>query len=254
LGFVTPPWRPADPIADDLPEGRFAGRSLYLMPKPARQSPLDSGLCALRLALALAGIVASNPMLSAHDLFAAYVQHRVAIVVGARHVDVTVQLTFFEDAAEHEREHMDVNGDGRVSRAEIEATLERTAPALATAVQLRVAGKAVELIPLFEPALDLLGNDRLGRNHLQLTLKYFAPTPADLAAGAELVVEDRLWTDTRALGVVQTEGKDGCRLEPLPPKDPAFPPTRDGEGREFKARVLAPPPTKAAPPASLSNH
>lgn len=184
---------------------------------------------------------------SAHDLFTAYIQHRVAIEVGAKHLDVTLQLTFFEDSSEHEREHLDTNHDGRVSRAEIESGLKAAAPEFAKAVKLRVAGQPVELTPLFDPALDLLGNDRVGRGHHQLTLRFFAPMPADLAAGAEIVVEDRLWSETRALGAVQAEGEDGWRLEAVARGDPAFPPARDGEAREFKARVVAPPRVEPPP-------
>ncbi len=34
---------------------------------------------------------------AAHDLFAAYVQHSVHLTVGARHIDLTLDLTFFEE-------------------------------------------------------------------------------------------------------------------------------------------------------------
>lgn len=191
---------------------------------------------------------------SAHDLFTAYIQHRVAITVGAKHVDVTLQLTFFEDSSEHEREHLDTNGDGRVSRAEVEASLREAGPKFAQAVKLRVAGKPVDLTPLFAPELDLLGNDRVGRGHHCLTLHFFAPTPADLAAGTELVVEDRLWPGARALGAVQAKGKDGCRLEAVSRSDPAFPPAREGEAREFKAQIVIPPQAQSAPGTSSSHH
>jgi hypothetical protein len=186
----------------------------------------------------------------AHDLFAAYIQHRVAVTLGAKHVDVTVQLTFFEDGSEHERAHLDADGNGRISRAEIEAYLREFESRLAQAVGLRAGGQAVALLPLYPPAIDLLGNDRVGRGHHRLTLHFFAPTPVELAPGMEMVVEDRLWPGTRALGLIQAEGRDGCRLEAIPPGDPVWPPARDGEAREFKARLLAPPGVKPASPAS----
>jgi hypothetical protein len=177
----------------------------------------------------------------AHELFAAYIQHRVAIAVGAKHVDVTVQLTFFEEGSEHEREQMDTDGDGRLTRAEIDAYLQELEPNLAKAVRLRAGGRVVDLTPLRSTELDLLGQHRVGRGHHCLTVYYFAPTPVKLATGTELVVEDRLWPEVRALGSIQVEGKDGYRMEPLPASDPVFPPATDKEARSFKARVLLPP-------------
>lgn len=197
--------------------------------------------CAWLLAV---GWLAAPPALRAHDLFTAYLQQRVAVTLGAKHVDLTVQLTFFEDGSEHEREHMDTNGDRRISRAEKEAYLVKLEPDLNRAVTLRLAGQPLPLTPLREPELDLLGHDRVGRGHHRLTLFFFAPTPTHLTAGAELVVEDRLWPKTRALGALQAQGADGCRLEAVPRSDPVFPPAREGEAREFKARLLAPPARK----------
>jgi hypothetical protein len=194
----------------------------------------------------LGGAVPASP----HEVLAQYLQHRVAVTLGARHVDVSVELTFFEDGSEHEREHMDADGDGRLSRAETDAWLRQLEPRLAEAITLRVDGRPVALIPLRAPELDLLGDWRVGRGHHRLTLFFFASTPADLAAGAEVVVEDRLWPKVRALVALQVEGRDGARLEAVPFADSLLPPARDGEPRMFKARVLTPP--RAAPAAELS--
>jgi hypothetical protein len=187
----------------------------------------------------------------AHDTLAGCLRHHVTISLGARHVDVTVHLTFFEDGSEHEREQMDANRDGQLCRAEAEAYLKQLEPGLTAALKLRAAGKAVDLVPLREPELDLLGHSRTGRWHHRLSLFFFAPTPSDLAAGAELVVEDRLWPGTRAIGLLQVEGRDGARLEAAPLPDALLPPARPGEAREFKARVLTPPKAAATTPADL---
>ena len=176
-----------------------------------------------------------------HDLFAAYVQHRVQLTVSAQHTDVTIELTFFEDASEHEREHLDTDGNGRVSVGEREAYLRRLAPALEERVRLKTGRGELPLTSLYSPRLDLLGNDQVGRGHHRLTLFWFAPTPEDLKSDTEFVFEDRLWPDVRALGSLEVEGKEGCRLEASPRGDPLFPPARNGEAREFKARCLHPP-------------
>jgi hypothetical protein len=176
-----------------------------------------------------------------HDLFTEYVQHRVTLTVGARHIDVTVQLTFFEDGSAHERAHMDTDADGRVSRAEIERYLTDIEGTSASALRLRIDGKPIVPNPLYPPTLDLLGNDRVGRGHHRLTLHFFARTPDDFPPGTELVVEDRLWPGLRALGALQVEGLDGARLEAHLTEDPVYPPSRDGTAREFRARLLLPP-------------
>lgn len=220
---------------------------------PPAQTPClpcaPRGFAVLIRAALLGGLLALTGR--AHDTLAGYLRHHVTISLDARHVDVTVHLTFFEDGSEHEREHIDANQDGQISRAETEAYLKQLEPQLADALKLHVAGKTADLVPLREPELDLLGHSRTGRWHHRLSLFFFAPTPSDLAAGAELVVEDRLWPGTRALGLFQVEGRDGARLEAVPLRDSLLPPARPGEAREFKARVVTPPKAAAATPADL---
>lgn len=190
-------------------------------------------------------VLAATPSTRAHDVFTAYIQHRVAISVGARHLDVTVQLTFFEESTEHERGHIDTDRDGKLSRTETDAYLHKLESTLSKAVTLLRDGKPLGLIPLRPAELDFLGQDRVGRGHHRLTLYYFAPTPAGLTRGAEFIVEDRLWPGARALGSIQAEGTDGCRMEAISSGDPIHPPARGDEPRRFKARVISPP---AAPP------
>jgi hypothetical protein len=180
----------------------------------------------------------SSPV-QGHDLFTAYIQHRIAITVGAKYMDLTVQLTFFEEGSAHERQHIDTNADGRLSRPEIVAYLQELEPTLAKAVTLRVGGQPAALTPLRATEIDLLDQDRVGRGHHRLTLYFFAPTPTRLPPGTELVVEDRLWPGVRALGSIQVEGQDGWRLEALPVADPVFPPAQGDEARRFKARVAS---------------
>ncbi len=211
------------------------------MPKPEPPSPRLPWFADARVLWAMASVLAGTGTVAAHDFFAGYIQHRVEVVVGARNVDVTVQLTFFEEGSEHEREHMDTNGDGRLSLAETGAYRKALAPGLTPLVRLRIGDTSVALAELYAPDLDLLDNDRVGPGHHQLTLHLFGSTPAKLATGAEIVVEDRLWPAVRALGAIQVRGKDECRLEAASLADPVFPPARDGEARSFKARVLAPP-------------
>ena len=184
----------------------------------------------------------------AHDLFAAYVQHSVRLTVGARHIDLTLDLTFFEEPSLRERALMDADANGHITRSELVSYARRLAPQLAEQVVLRVADQEVPLVPLYDPEIDLLGSDRVSLAHHRLRLFFFAPTPTSLRAGADIAVEDLLWPETKALGTLQAEGRDGCTLETAKTSDPGFASAGKGEARLFRVRCLKPPTT----PASLS--
>jgi hypothetical protein len=186
------------------------------------------------------------PEASAHDFFTAYIQHQVQLTVGAQHLDLTVDLTFFEEWSARERRQMDANGDGRITHAELDSYLKKLAPELARQVRVRVAGRELALASLYEPEVDLLGNDKVGPGHHRLRLLFFAPTPPGLRATDAIVIEDRLWPEANALTTLQAEGHDGCALEPEMPSDPDLAPARPGEARRFTVRCLEPPTAPSA--------
>jgi len=183
---------------------------------------------------------------TAHDLFTAYIQHSVRLSVGARHVDCVVDLTFFEEWSARERHAMDADADGRITHPELESYLKKLAPELPKQVKLRVAGHEVLLTPLYDPELDLLGNDKAIPGHHRLRLFFFAPTPATLRANDEFVIEDRLWPDAKVLATPQAEGCDGCTLTTEISLEAGFAPTRPDETRWFKFRCTKPPANAAA--------
>ncbi len=196
---------------------------------------------------ALAVMIGVSPgVTSAHDLYTAFIQHRVQLEVGAQHIDLTLDLTFFEEWSSRERRLMDADKDGRITRAEIEWYLMKLAPALAKQVRLLVGGREVALAELYEPEVDLLGSDQAGPAHHRLRLFLFAPTPSTLGGTNGLVIDDRLWPDAKALVTLQAEGRDGCRLEPEKLADPTLPPAQTGEARVFKVRCLTPPKAQSA--------
>lgn len=205
--------------------------------------------------LLVAGILigARHPA-AAHDVLGACVQHGVHLTVGAQHIDLTLDLTFFEEWSARERAVMDTDASGHISRAETESYLKKLAPHLSQQVKLRVAGRELELAPLYDPEIDLLANDEVGPAHHRLRLFFFAPTLTGLRADDEIVVEDRLWPAAKVLGTPQAEGRDGCTLTMEISIDPGFTPAQPGEGRLFKFRCLKPPTTKTsapkAPPSS----
>ena len=187
----------------------------------------------------------------AHDVFAAYVQHSVHLTVGAQYIDLTLDLTFFEEPSLRERVLMDADANGHITRSELVSYARKLAPQLAEQVVLRVADQEVPLVPLYEPEVDLLGSDRVGLAHHRLRLFFFAPTPTALRAGVDIVVEDLLWPDAKALGTLEAEGRDGCALQPERPSDPAFAPVNSGEERLFKVRCVKPPTASASAPRPL---
>lgn len=190
------------------------------------------------------GVPPSTP---AHNILSEFIQHGVQLTVGAQHIDVTVDLTFFEEWSVRERKAMDADGSGEIIRVEIENYLKRLAPQLARQVKLRVAGRELALVPLYEAEVDLLGDHQVGPTHHRLRLFLFGPTP-ELRAGDELVIESSLWPEAKALATPQTEGRDGCKLTTLISVEAGLTnPPSQGEKRLFKFRCLQPPSPKVNP-------
>ncbi len=177
----------------------------------------------------------------AHDVFRQYIQHSIHLTIGARYIDLVVDLTFFEDWSARERALMDADHDGRVTRSELSAYLKKLAPQLASQVQLGIAGRKFVPVPLYDPEVDLLGDDKVGPAHHRLRLCFFLPTPPELHYRTEILVEDRLWPDAKALATLQPEPHDGCKLEAEKPGDPAFAPVPPGQARIFRFVSLKPP-------------
>jgi len=195
--------------------------------------------------LSLAVFVAALPHgVFAHKLFMAYVQHGVHLSVGARNIDLTFDLTFFEQWSAKERLAMDADGNGLVSRSEVDAYVKKLAPRISRQVKLRVAGRELPLAQLYDPEIDLLGNDRVGPAHHNLRIFFFAVTPTTMRAGDEIVIEDSLWPKAKALGTLRAEGNDGAALETEKEGNLWSATTQAGVFRRFTARCLKPPTIK----------
>ena len=213
----------------------------------SRGSRRSVWLAALLLASAAIGL---RRHAAAHDLFASYIQHSVHLTVGARHIDLTLDLTFFEEQSARERMAMDADANRHITRSELESYVRKLAPQLAEQVALRVDGQTLPLIPLYDPEIDLLGSDKVAPAHHRLRLFFFAPTPTTLRADAEIEIEECLWPEAKALGTLQAEAQDGCTLETEKTSDPSFAAARQGEARLFKIRCLKPPTRPASLPGS----
>ncbi len=174
------------------------------------------------------------------------VQHTVQLAVGAQHIDVILDLTFFEEWSASERAAMDADGNGAITRPEQEAYLKRIGAGLGKQVKLFVAGRELPLAPLYDSEIDLLGTSRVGPAHHRLRLFFFGTTPADLRAGDEIVVQDKLWPAAQMLATPRAEGRDGCRLATGLPADAELLPGRAGQPRRITFKCLQPPSTKSA--------
>jgi hypothetical protein len=150
--------------------------------------------------------------LGAHDVLSEFVQHDVRLQLGPAHIDLTVDLTFFEEASDVERRRMDQDGDGRIRRVELEVYARDLDRRLREGVKLKLGEQAPALTPLHSPELDLLGDDRVHRSHHRLRLSYFCSTPPGLEPGAVIVVEQGLWPEWPAVITVGGAGTAGYQL------------------------------------------
>ena len=159
------------------------------------------------------------PPVSAHPSPRNVVQHRVVVAVGAAYIDVTVDLTFHEHASAAERARLDVDGDGRISRAEIESYLGAAADVFEKGLTLTLDDTPVELVPLADPELDLMGEAGVRPRVHALRLSYFARTPPSLAPGGMLALTDALWPEAAALRSIEIAATGGLRCASLPLRD-----------------------------------
>jgi hypothetical protein len=186
----------------------------------------------------------------AHDLFAEYVRHHVRLQAQSNHIDLTLELTFFEESSARERQQMDLNGDGRVLKSELRAYVRALSGALTNKVNLCLGGKPLSLIPLYAPEIDLLGYHGLGHAHHRLTLYYFAVLPPEVGDGAVLEVSDRLWSGQPALMTAEAAGAGGFSLRPVIVTDPMIARLREDESRVIRFSVEEAPSSGSVPAPS----
>lgn len=173
------------------------------------------GLVAVAVILVALGVSSVH----AHTTLRNHIQHRTTVTVGPRNTDVGIELTFHEDCSIQERRRMDDNKDGRITTSEAEAYVAREAERFRRAVKLSLNGKPVEPIPLFDPRVDLCGNDATVPHFHVLRLDYFVRTPKLSGSGVVLEVKDGLWPEEHALRSVEVIGKDGVGAGLLPSED-----------------------------------
>lgn len=181
-----------------------------------------------------------------HPVYVNHVEHHVHLSVGPTNIDVTIELRFNELRSLTERRRMDTDRDGLITAAERARYLRRIRRELDDAFRLSSRGQELNLIELYEPKLDLLGDDGVSPAHHSLRLYYFARTPAGLVGPAGLKFEDRAWTSGPSLFFLRSAGSQGVnvRVAPAPTSQPAG--DRDSSLRGYLIADFSAPATRPA--------
>lgn len=149
----------------------------------------------------------------AHSNLSEYVQHDVHLEASKSYIDLTVQLTFFDDAAEAQRRVLDCNGDGDFSAQEREVFKKALLTDAEKALSLQVAGARVDLVPRFDPEVECAVPPG-GEAHLrfEIRLHFFADLPAQPDGRAALEVNDSLFAEVPAMASLRVSAKDGIQI------------------------------------------
>ena len=133
-----------------------------------------------------------SPSGQAHDVLGTFVQHGAHLTVGAQHIDITLDLTFFEEWSARERGVMDADASGNITKSERESYAKKLAPQLYKQVKLRVAGRELPLVPLYDPEVDLLANNKVGpANELGLVMGVVTAKSWHVADHPEKVLDEK---------------------------------------------------------------
>jgi hypothetical protein len=169
-------------------------------------------------ATAFCAIAALLPYRSiAHPIYENHIEHHVRLAVSPANIDVTIELRFNELRSLSERRRMDTDRNGIIAPAERERYLRRIRRELADAFHLSCRGQILALIELYDPRIDLMGDQGVSPAHHSLRLYYFARTPADLAGPMQLDFEDRSWRNEPSLWFFTAAGSDDLKVRVDPP-------------------------------------
>lgn len=143
---------------------------------------------------------------AAHTSLGEYVQHRYAMAVSSKNIDLTVELTFNGNPANSERALMDTDKNGVISRGEQRAYVSQWEKPGIDPIRLLCAKVNLPVTLLYMPELDLQDDRGLGQHPFTVRLKYFARTPEDLAPDAPLRIESSLQLGAPALVKLDVSG------------------------------------------------
>jgi len=180
----------------------MAGRGTQYGAGNAGKAILCSALAALSI----------ESRLNAHTVLMDCVQHRVALTVDRANIDVDVELIFGEWQSLLQRRQMDRNGDETITVEERAAYERFLAATLIKPLSVSVDGRRLDVIPLYDPAIELGGSNKTSLTGHRVRLSYFARTPSWIQSGSRITLSDGLWTKQPALSFLNVTGQDGVRL------------------------------------------
>ncbi|MGQ9652186.1 MAG: hypothetical protein ACUVXJ_18980 [Phycisphaerae bacterium] len=170
------------------------------------RSPIDL------VALLVAATLWTASDASAHAVLMTFIRHDAKISIGRRNIDVTIELTFHEYPSLAERRRMDRNHDEAITETEIKGYLDSMVDLFRGALTLTVDDRPLQVIPLYDPKIDLLDAPNVAPAHHALRLSWFARTPPWLRAGSRIRAQYRLWPEAPRIDVFSAIAEDGFRL------------------------------------------
>ena len=138
----------------------------------------------------------------AHTSLGEYVQHRYALSVSSKNLDLNIELTFNGEPARLARASMDTDHDGAISREELKAQGTTWESACAEQLALVCGKESLPVAVLYAPEIDLEGEKGLEPHPFAVRLKCFVRTPATLKPGDAIRIESKLQGASPALVVL----------------------------------------------------
>jgi len=152
------------------------------------------------------------PCAFAHTSLERYVRESIFISVNARNVDIRIHFSFPAALSLIERQRMDRDGDGAISKKEEETYLHEVQARAENQLRLSLNGQSVALIPLEDPLLDLQDAAGIEAHPHELCLTYFARIPKDFGVDSTIALDSGLWAGMPRMVSVSTETADGIRI------------------------------------------
>ena len=171
----------------------------------------------VRVVITLAISLYVSLPVSAHTSLAEYVRHQVFLQIGLNHIDIEITLTFYAARSMAERQRMDTDHNGKITKEEIQTYLELLQDGIEQNLCLKIDDRESLLTPLYDPEIDLQGANLVGPFSHTLRLFYFARTPTRLLPNSLIALDDRLWRQLPAIYSLDARGEKGIRVLANPP-------------------------------------
>ncbi len=150
-------------------------------------------------------------LLCAHQPFQSYIQHRVYIVVSPENIDIELELTFYNLFALAERRKIDLDADERIDPTEVDIYLKNNTDTFLHHLDLCLDNKTLELIYLFDPELDLFGDNRIAPSPFHINLTLFARNTG-FTGYSSLKLQDRIFSSYPAVLSWDAIGNNGIQI------------------------------------------